>query len=368
MEEVTRHSRNAEIMGNKESLASKRARERAYFDHGPEWYCEFKTQKITGIGQEENINRRDPSAVIEVEGVYYTYYTKNVGPHVGFGSGDLDAKVWPWDQSDIWYASSTDGFNWEEQGMAVGRGEAGSYDDRSVFTPEIMAHEGKYYLVYQAVQHPYLRRTKNTVGMSVADSPRGPWQRLPEPILRASDDGEWEGEEDNRFLIKKKGSFDSHKVHDPVLFFFKEKFFLYYKGEPMGEEMFMGGRETKWGVAIAESVTGPYVKSEYNPVSNSGHETILWPYKGGMVGLLTTDGPERNTVQYAEDGINFDIKAMIKTAPHACGPFRSGDESTPLSGMAWGLTHVLFEGWQHIARFDMNLDMKKNYTGRKTYE
>ena len=34
--------------------------------------------------------------------------------------------------------------------------------------------------------------------------------------------------------------------------FFNDKFYLYYKGEPMGEEMYMGGRETKWGVAIAD--------------------------------------------------------------------------------------------------------------------
>jgi len=150
----------------KESLATKRARERGYFENGPEWYCEFKTGKVTGIGYEENVNRRDPSAVIEVEGVYYTYYTYNVGPHQGFGSGDDKAKVWPWDRSDIWCAKSSDGYKWEEQGPVVERGTSGAYDDRSVFTPEVMTYEGKYYLVYQCVQHPYLRRSFNTIGMA----------------------------------------------------------------------------------------------------------------------------------------------------------------------------------------------------------
>ena len=85
----------------------------------------------------------------------------------------------------------------------------------------------------------------------------------------------------------------------------------------------MGGRETKWGVAIADDIMGPYVKSEYNPITNSGHETCLWEYNGGMAALLSTDGVEKNTVQFAEDGENFEIKAVIKGCPEAAGPFRT---------------------------------------------
>lgn len=353
-----------------ESLATKRARQRGYFEKGPDFYCEFDYEsKCVGLEQEVNINRRDPSAVIEVEGVYYTYYTYNEGPHAGFGSGDPEAKVWPWDRSDIYYASSTDGYTWEEQGIAVGRGKPGAFDDRSVFTPEVMAHEGKYYLVYQAVQHPYVRRVFNTVAMSVADNPNGPWRKLEAPILEASKDGEWEGDSDNRFLVKAKGSFDSHKVHDPVLFAFKGKFHLYYKGEIMGEEMYMGGRETKWGVAIADHPEGPYVKSPYNPITNSGHETILWPYKNGMVAMLTTDGAERNTVQFAEDGINFEIVSMIKYAPEAPGPFRVNerDHEEPLDGISWGLYHDVHHGWNYIKRFDINTRGRDHFVNRSEY-
>lgn len=61
----------------------------------------------------------------------------------------------------------------------------------------------------------------------------------------------------------------------------------------MGEELYMGGRETKWGVAIADDIMGPYVKSEYNPVTNSGHETCLWKYNGGIAAFLRTDGVEK---------------------------------------------------------------------------
>ncbi len=353
----------------KESLATKRAKERGYFDRGPEWFCEFKYSPVNGIGYEQNINRRDPSAVIMHEGLYYTWYTRNEGPSYGFGSGDLDKKTFPWDLSEIWYATSTDGVNWTEKGIAVGRGEAGSFDDRSVFTPEILAHDGKFYLVYQTVQHPYLRRSLEFIAMAVAESPEGPWRKVKEPLIKPSNDGEWLGEEDNRFLVKKKGSFDSHKVHDPVLFYFNNKFYLYYKGEPMGEEMFMGGRETKWGLAISEHPEGPYVKSEYNPVSNSGHETFLWQYNGGMAGLLSTDGMEKHTIQYAKDGINFEIMSVVKNSPEAPGPFRGPESKTdPVDGLKWGLYHHVYNDWNYIARYDINTELRDFFLNRKTYE
>jgi hypothetical protein len=59
--------------------------------------------------------------------------------------------------------------------------------------------------------------------MAVAGSPMGPWKKLPEPMLRPDDPGEWPGEEDNRFRIKSRGDFDSQKVHDPCLMFYKER-------------------------------------------------------------------------------------------------------------------------------------------------
>ena len=83
----------------------------------------------------------------------------------------------------------------------------------------------------------------------------------------------------------------------------------------MGEGRNFGGREIRWGVAIADEPTGPYVKSPYNPVTNSGHEVCVWLYRGGVAALLTTDGPEKNTIQYAADGINFEIVAVLKRTP-----------------------------------------------------
>ncbi len=335
------------------SAASRRA---LAYNRGPEWFCEFKEYDLGGdFAYQEGVVRRDPSAVLKIGDLYYVWYTKSTGETVGFGSGDPAKKVFPWDLSEIWWATSQDGWTWREQGRAVGRGPAGSFDDRSVFTPEIFAHAGKYYLVYQVVKAPYVVRVKNQVGMAVADAPEGPWRKLPEPILSPADNGVWLGEEDNRFAVVEKGDFDSHKVHDPCLLHYRDKFYLYYKGERMGEEMTFGGREIAWGVAIADRPEGPYVKSEYNPVTNSGHEVCVWPYRGGIAAVLTTDGPEKNTIQYAEDGINFEIMAVIKGAPHAMGLYRTPDhDASPLAGISWGLCHRYAANWnwQYIRRFE----------------
>lgn len=353
------------------SAATKRAMERNYYQ-GCDWFCDFRTSEITGdLAYEEGVYRRDPSAVLKIGELYYTWYTKSVGKSVGFGTDDPEAKVFPWDCSEIWYATSKDGYDWHEEGIAVGRGEKGAYDDRSVFTPEIYTENGKYYLVYQVVQFPYKVRSFENIAIAWADSPNGPWTKSPEPILTPSKDGKWADDNDkNRFNALEKGSFDSLKVHDPCLFRYQGKYYLYYKGENMGEEFYMGGRETKWGVAISDRIEGPYQKSEYNPITNSGHETCLWPYKDGMAAMLTTDGVEKNTIQYAEDGINFEIKAVIKNTPEAAGPYRDpeANDDSPVAGMTWGLCHNIFSPWGYIRRFDIDLSQKIQYTSRKPFE
>ena len=117
-------------------------------------------------------------------------------------------KVFPWDRCDIWYATSEDGITWKEMGKAVERGQKGAYDDRSVFTPEAFTWGGKYYLTYQTVKSPYTVRVIECVALAWADSPHGPWHKSEAPILSPSQNGEWEGTEDNRFKVKSKGDFD----------------------------------------------------------------------------------------------------------------------------------------------------------------
>ena len=143
------------------SSASKRA---LTYSKGPEWFCEIRTKPIKGDLAEckEGIIRRDPSAVIKVDELYHVWYTRSTGISHGFGTGKPEAKTFPWDLAEIWHATSKDGCYWREQGLAIARGAKASYDERSVFTPEVLAHKGKYYLVYQVVEHPYVRRVKES--------------------------------------------------------------------------------------------------------------------------------------------------------------------------------------------------------------
>lgn len=337
---------------DKLSAASKRAL--LWPNIGNEWFIEFDTQDLKGdLAYEEGVCRRDPSAIIKENGKYYVWYSRGTGPTQGFGGDIENEKVFPWDRCDIWYATSNDGWTWKEEGPAVARGPKGAYDDRSVFTCEIMKHDGMYYLCYQTVKSPYTVRVKNQVGLAWADSPDGPWTKSDEPILSPADNGIWKGEEQNRFKVIKKGDFDSHKVHDPCILPYRGKFYLYYKGEQMGEAITFGGRQIRHGVAIADNPKGPYVKSPYNPISNSGHEVCVWPYNGGIASLITTDGPEKNTIQWSPDGINFEIMSVIKDAPHAIGLNRTADsEKEPTEILRWGLTHE-YKTWhyQQIRRF-----------------
>lgn len=121
----------------------------------------------------------------------------------------------------------------------------------------------------------------------------------------------------------------------------------------MGEEITFGGRQIRHGLAIADHPLGPYTKSLFNPISNSGHEVCVWKYKGGIASLITTDGPEKNTIQWSPDGINFEIMSVLKGAPQAIGLNRTLDTaSAPFAALEWGLTHKYKnEDYQYIRRF-----------------
>ena len=48
---------------------------------------------------------------------------------------------------------------------------------------------------------------------------------------------------------------------------------------------------------------------------------MLWPYRDGIAALQTRNGNEGNTVQYAPDGLNFQLNAIVDIPPNAGGPY-----------------------------------------------
>jgi hypothetical protein len=99
--------RNAIMNKDKISAASKRALERNY-DQGPEWFVEFRTAELIGDFAYE------ASLMISI---MFTIPGPLAKPLTG--TGDPERKVFPWDKTEIWYATSTDVWEWEEQGQAV---------------------------------------------------------------------------------------------------------------------------------------------------------------------------------------------------------------------------------------------------------
>ena len=122
--------------------------------------------------------------------------------------------------------------------------------------------------------------------------------------------------------------------------------------------------DSRWGVAVADQPEGPYVKSEYNPVTNSGHEIWVWPYKDGIAALVDWAGPERDTVQYSSDGINFEVMASVEDIPPAGGAYIADKFDDPDNGMgfSWGLCHYGRSDWNFLVRFECDLvqGMKKD--------
>lgn len=358
------------------SAAYKRFREsKLRFETYNEFKTEVKYTEVTGIGFEKGVTRRDPSSVIKVGDLYYVWYTR---PPTGIPVvGLVEAKAHPekrayhWDLAEIWYATSPDGYAWTERGRAVGTGPEGAFDHRSVFTADILVANGKYYLYYQAGgslnqgSKPPDRVLggdfrDNVIAMSWADSPNGPWHRWEKPILEVGPTDAWDG----------------NVMHDPCLIVREGQYWLYYKSSPrtpfgltkndldkkQGDSKEFGDMNRAiWGVAMADKPEGPYVKSIHNPVLISGHEVIVWPYRRG-VGAWMSEGPERNSIQYAEDGINFYPVYHGITPPEAAGTFRAGNFTdtrvAPGQGITWGLSHVLGE-WNFLRRFDCDLSVEK---------
>ena len=321
-------------------------------DTGNPFYTNFMYSRVTGIGKvdsEMSISRRDPSKILKISDTYYVWYTRRITEHVPVGRFHIDQAndeipVVDWDLADICYATSQDGFHWQEQGVAVPRAPKGTYGDRSLSTPDILVWEGRYYLYYQCFTTMWRENDCVGVSMAHADSPDGPWTRTDKPIVPQGAPGEW----------------DSCAIHDPYPLVYKGQVWLYYKGSPV--EKTRGGLLRAQGVAIAEQPEGPFVKSPLNPVTNSGHETMYWPWKGGIATLLILDGPEKDTIQFAPDGLNFAPMAHVQLSPVAPGAFNpdafadNGDGR----GITWGLSHITPPGGGsrmgcHIIRFDCDL-------------
>lgn len=319
-----------------------------------ELYSQFKYTKLKGFdynGGDGTISRRDPSKVIFENGNYYIWYTKRhtsvipVGAHNADQSNDTIPST-DWDLAEIWYATSEDGFTWEEQGVAIPRPSKPNVGWRSVSTADILKWEGKYYLYYQGfVEASGKRGDYCPVTASYADSPDGPW--IPT----------------NKIIVENgpKGAWDQYAIHDPYPLVHNGQIYLYFKSAfNRPNPVWVGG-----GLAIANDPLGPFTKHPLNPVTSSGHEVSLFPFREGVAAIIVKDGTEHYTIQYAEDWVNFEIASICELVPIAPGPFvPDAFTNTKFGrGITWGISHFTNAGVngvnQHsiLARFDCDLSL-----------
>ena len=298
-------------------------------DRGNELFSNFRYSKLEGFDYPESTSRRDPSKILKIDSVYHVWYTRRqtAQPPNGAQNATDTIPSTDWDLAEIWHATSHDGFVWEEQGVAVKRAPADAYGWRSVSTPDVLAWGGKFYLYFQGFNEiPGLKGDRAAVTVAEADSPEGPWRSLGRVVVDFGKPGEW----------------DSNAIHDPYPLVFNGKIHLYYKGGP-GKQDGAGATVIRaQGVATADHPLGPFTKSPLNPVINSGHETGLFPYREGVASIISLDGPEKNTIQYAPDGVNFTMQSIIQVPPMAPGPFVADAfaDNRNGRGITWGLCHI----------------------------
>ena len=294
----------------------------------------FTISEPVGLGYESGVTRRDPSVVLRIDGRYHVWYSRNVEGRQKAQTGFT---------ASIFHAVSEDGRAWRETGEALPKGEPGRFDTCGVFTPTVFAWGGRLYMLYTAMPEQWLeakQKTKGAIGLAVADSPDGPWQRRDEPVVRCSDHA---------------GDFDSLRVDDSCVILREGAIWLYYKGKDFNRPP----SPTKMGLAIATDPEGPYVKQPENPVLDSGHEVCVWPHGAGVGCLVCNIGPQGNTLQYSADGRSFETVADT-VPPKAPGPFRpdlspDAGPDQPGDGITWGLAMTAEPDWPHLVRFDCDL-------------
>ncbi|KGL58881.1 family 43 glycosylhydrolase [Polaribacter sp. Hel1_85] len=295
----------------------------------------FTYQKITGVGVDTVHNRRDNSDIIKVDDTYYMWYTRMDSP--------VTSGYW----GTIWYATSQDeGHTWKEQGMALDLGKEGTFDSHSVFTPNILVHNSKYYLYYTGVKPTPGNEKKEfegnsttditAIGLAVSDSPNGPFVRVENnPVLEIS---------------TVASDFDSFRIDDASLLVRDDKIWLFYKGRSIIDGT-KGPSRTKMSVAYADKPDGHFKKHKGYLLDKS-HEVLIWQKDGGIASLASINA----TINYAKDGEHYSVlQDSLKRIPKAPGLYRphleEGHLKTEVPG--WGISMIQKKGFAYLVRFEM---------------
>lgn len=177
-------------------------------------------------------------------------------------------------------SSPEEPFEYVETVLAPRGGDA--WDATTCHNPHIQKVDGKYCLFYMGNANG--KTNTKRIGLAMADSLNGPWTRPDQPLLQPGPEGAW----------------DDHCTTNPA--FLKHPngtYWLYYKSWNTHEYETTTGPirgNRKYGLAIADALTGPYRKSERNPIldfSSRGNndqleDAFVW-MENGTFNMLARD-------------------------------------------------------------------------------
>lgn len=206
------------------------------------------------------------------------------------------------------YTSKSPAGPWTDHGAIFkGDGVKGSWKRFAPHNPCIKLIDGKYVLTFIGNDGPKGDKDASSrfpsnqrIGMAIADSPNGPWKLV--------------GDKDGLILERPTTQPElwCNKsrcgVNNPALIKVGDKYHLYFKA--MSEKQ--GPR--RYGVAIADKITGPYTIQPKPLTSNKGMiEDASVFAENNQIHLLTTDmhGPIAKLggiLWSSKDGVNFNPK------------------------------------------------------------
>jgi hypothetical protein len=169
-----------------------------------------------------------------------------------------------------------------------------TWDRYGAHNPAISRIDGKYVLLYIANDNATrpVHPSNQKIGMAIADSPYGPWEKV-------NRDGLVLDTPKNPEYWNYKAS---NGVNNPALLKHPDGgYFLYFKSE-----------KARMGLAIAENLEGPYVQMPFPVTSNNQNIEDGYAFMyGGKFALLTTDNhgiieAGGGLLWKSEDGITFD--------------------------------------------------------------
>jgi pectate lyase len=129
---------------------------------------------------------------------------------------------------------------------------AGYFDATTCHNPHVRQVNGAYCLFYMGNSDGTVFTKR--IGLAVAKTLDGPWERTPEPLLEAGAEGQWD---------------DCNTTNPAFLLHADGKAWLYYKSWNSREYRSQTGKiraNRKYGLAVADSVNGKYERYEGNPV------------------------------------------------------------------------------------------------------